>query len=80
MGDASSPDEGSNGYGSDLRLGGNYPQEANHFRYVLPSSPERVPSRRARRPAGGHSRTHLVMQNDGHLVGPPLGSVSPGEE
>ena len=36
--DASSSDEGSNGYGSDLRLGGNCLQEVDYFRYVLPSS------------------------------------------
>jgi ABC-type multidrug transport system ATPase subunit len=36
--DASSLDEGSNGYGSDLRLGGNCRREADHFRYVLASS------------------------------------------
>ncbi len=32
IGDASSPDEGSNGYGSDLRLGGNCIREVDHFR------------------------------------------------
>jgi hypothetical protein len=37
-GDASSLDEGSNGYGSDLRLGGNCRREVDHFRYVLASS------------------------------------------
>ena len=36
--DASSSDEGSNGYGSDLRLGGNCRREVDHFRYVLASS------------------------------------------
>ena len=32
---ASSPDEGSNGYGSDLRLGGNCLREVDHFRYEV---------------------------------------------
>ena len=31
-----SPDEESNGYASDLRLGRNFHREVDHFRYVLP--------------------------------------------